>query len=468
MLKRFDRGETNSCEVLGLNCIAIIKINFMLMIHIRFNSLAKLSGVQVDFFTTFVVINNHILDEVPLIDGHNDLPYNIYQIVLNNLSKFPFDKNLTEDEIWGNHQCKQCYTDLPRLRKGKVGAQFWVAYVSCNVQYKDAVAKTLEQIDVIKRMIKKYPNELQLATSEEDIMEAFSQHKIASLIGVEGGHSIDSRLGVLRMYYDLGVRYMTLTHSCNTPWADNSYIDDAAPGYVVNLTDFGKVVVKEMNRLGMMIDLSHVSHNVMNEAIKISRSPVIFSHSGAYSIRKHNRNIPDDTLLLLKKNKGIAMVNFYPGFISDSPENATIHDVVKHINYIADVAGIEFVGIGSDYDGVSEMPKGLEDASKYPDLFDLLQKENSTRWTNETLSLLAGKNFLRVFKAVEKIKDNLKTEDPHEIWIPIEDLDAINDKTLWTCRTLLNNTSPDRGGANIMHAALPIYFFLLFLAFFLF
>ncbi|KAK4885827.1 hypothetical protein RN001_002098, partial [Aquatica leii] len=248
-------------------------------------------------FGLLLVTSAHILDDVLLIDGHNDLPNNLYLLLQNNLTNFHFDKNLTEDEVWGINKCNSCFTDLPRLKKGKVAAQFWVAYVSCAVQYKDALGKTIEQIDVIKRLIKKYPKDLVLATTVEDIKKAFVDKKIASLIGVEGGHSIDSRLGTLRMYYDLGVRYMTLTHSCNTPWADNSYVDDSRP--VHNLTEFGKLVVKEMNRLGMLVDLSHVSHNVMNEAIKVSRAPVIFSHSAAYDLVPHNRNIPNDTLLLL-------------------------------------------------------------------------------------------------------------------------------------------------------------------------
>ncbi|KAF2881236.1 hypothetical protein ILUMI_24931 [Ignelater luminosus] len=344
---------------------------------------------------------SHVLDEAPLIDGHNDLPYNLYKLTENNLDKYNFEKNLTNDPVWGSKYCKSCFTDLPRLRAGKVAAQFWVAYVDCKVQYKDALAKTIEQIDVIKRFAKRYQNYLHLATSTADITNAFASGKIASLIGVEGGHSMDSRLGVLRMLYDLGARYMTLTHACNTPWADNSYVDDSKP--VHNLTAFGRLVVREMNRLGMLVDLSHVSHNVMNQAIDASVAPIFFSHSSAYAVRNHNRNVQDSTLRKVKENRGVVMVNFASNFVNSDPLQASIEDVAKHINHIVNVAGINSVGIGADYDGVSSMPKGLEDVSKYPDLFDLLQAQNASRWTNENLKLLAGGNFLRVFQEVENV-----------------------------------------------------------------
>ncbi|KRT85016.1 hypothetical protein AMK59_1036, partial [Oryctes borbonicus] len=232
------------------------------------------------------------------------------------------------------------------------------------------------------------------------IMDAFDNGKIGSLIGVEGGHSMDSRLGILRMFYDMGVRYMTLTHSCNTPWADNSYVDDNVP--ILNLTDYGEMVVKEMNRLGMLVDLSHVSHAVMNRAIEVSRAPVIFSHSSAYSVFRHNRNVPDDTLDLVKENEGVVMVNFYSGFITNSPE-ASIADVAAHINHIARRIGPDYVGIGGDYDGVDEMPTGLEDVSKYPDLIDYLQNEDPEFWTDDNLKKLAGLNLIRVFKKAELV-----------------------------------------------------------------
>ncbi|XP_022915399.1 dipeptidase 1-like isoform X2 [Onthophagus taurus] len=391
--------------------------------------------------TTYIPDDNvEDLSELFVIDGHNDLPYNLYNKLENNLETFRFSENLSDDPTWGSSACASCFTDLPRLRKGQVGAQFWVAYVSCQVQYKDALGKTLEQIDVIKRLVKRYPDDMEFVTTSDGILKAVENGKIASLIGVEGGHSMDARLSALRSFYDLGVRYMTLTHSCNTPWADNSYVDDDKP--MIDLTPYGEIVVKEMNRLGMMVDLSHVSHGVMNKAIEVSRAPVIFSHSSSWSVFNHNRNVHDDTLLLLKDNKGIIMVNFYSGFVHGKPREATIDHVANHINHIVDVIGHDYVGVGGDYDGVSLMPTGLEDVSKYPDLFKYLQNNNPERWTNENIKKLSSDNFLRVFKEVEKVRDELINEEPHQHWIPVEDLDAVNDDILWKCRTLTNNVSP--------------------------
>ncbi|GJQ66017.1 hypothetical protein Trydic_g4107 [Trypoxylus dichotomus] len=369
--------------------------------------------------------DGHILDTVPLVDGHNDLPYNLYNLLENNLESFRFDQNLTEDALFGKDNCRSCFTDLPRLRQGKVGAQFWVAYVSCQTQYKDALGKTIEQIDVIKRLVKKYSSDLEFVTTADGITEAFEKGKIGSLIGVEGGHSIDSRLGVLRMFYDMGVRYMTLTHSCNTPWADNSYVDDNVP--ILNLTDYGQMVVKEMNRLGMLVDLSHVSHAVMNKAIQVSRAPVIFSHSSAYTVFRHNRNVPDDTLDLVKENEGVVMVNFYDDFIRPNDAKASIVDVAAHINHIARRIGADYVGIGGDYDGVNKMPTGLEDVSKYPDLIDYLQNEDPDFWTDDNLKKLAGLNLIRVFKKAEEVRDSLIDEQPYQYWIPRADLDSVDD-----------------------------------------
>ncbi|KAF3425039.1 hypothetical protein E2986_13278 [Frieseomelitta varia] len=281
--------------------------------------------------------------------------------------------------------------------------QFWAAYVHCKSQFKDAVPLTLRQIDVIKRLVAKYPKDLQFATKAKHIEEAWSNGKIASLIGVEGGHSIDSSLAVLRLYYELGVRYMTLTHMCNTPWADASVVDD---GSVRNLTKFGQAVVLEMNRLGMLVDLAHVSHNVMRETLAVTKAPIIFSHSSVFSLCRNYRNVPDDVLHMVKKNNGIVMVNFYSEFINcDSSRNATIQDVIDHINYIRNLIGANHVGIGSDYDGVESLPEGLEDVSKYPELFDRLYESDVTpRWTKEELEKLAGRNLIRVLKAVEEVR----------------------------------------------------------------
>ncbi|KAF2881237.1 hypothetical protein ILUMI_24932 [Ignelater luminosus] len=384
-------------------------------------------------FVLFTVLKAHVLDETPLIDTHNDLPYNIRRLVRNNLNNYSFLQNLTTDPIWGTKSCSSCHTDLVRLKAGKVGAQFWVAYVDCELQYKDAVAQTLEQIDVIKRFVQKYGEHLEFATSVDDIKAVFANKKVASLIGVEGGHSMDSRLGLLRIYYELGVRYMTLTHACNTPWADNSYVEDS----VHNITPFGESIILEMNRLGMMVDLSHVSHNVMSQAIDVSLAPVIFSHSSAYAIKNHTRNVPD---LILKKVMMLLVSKLY--------KINTIEEVIKffsnlaHINHIVDIAGINSVGVGSDFDGVPSTPVGLEDVSKYPNLFDYLQQQNMSRWTDENLKLLAAENFLRVFRAVEEIRDQLKFMEPLQAWIPFDDLqeEAGKNEELWKCQTLLNDT----------------------------
>ncbi|XP_048505223.1 dipeptidase 1-like isoform X2 [Athalia rosae] len=362
------------------------------------------------------------LTTAPLIDGHNDLPENLYSKLNNKLAEFNFTENLKEDSVWGKAACSSCYTDLPRLKTGKVGGQFWVAYTSCDSQYKDSVQLTLRQIDVIKRLIKAYPDDLELVTKAEDIETTWKNGKLASLIGIEGGHSLDSSLAVLRLYHELGARYVTLTHSCNTPWADGS---PATKEPVHNLTDFGRTIILEMNRLGMMVDLSHVSHNVMREVLATTKAPIIFSHSSAYAICDHYRNVPDDVLDLVKTNNGIVMVNFFSDFVNcNKTRNATIDDVVAHINYIRQRIGPTHVGIGADYDGVDVMPIGLEDVSKYPDLFNRLyaRNEDEPEWSAEDLENLAGRNLIRVFSAIEEVAASLATESPNEDIIVVEEL----------------------------------------------
>ncbi|EFA08612.1 dipeptidase 1 [Tribolium castaneum] len=361
------------------------------------------------------------LDNFPLIDGHNDLPYNLYSKLKNQISKFAFDSDLSNDTVFGFQACKSCFTDLERAKKGKLGGQFWVAYVDCNPSnYSTIVSRSFEQVDVIQRLIKKFSDRMQFVTTADGILDAFKNKKIASLIGLEGGHSIDNKMALLRQFYDAGVRYMTLTHTCNLPWADASPVDDSNNSPEVNLTKFGEKIVLEMNRLGMLVDLSHVSHNVMSRALDVSKAPVIFSHSSAFTVHNHHRNVQDDVLEKVKLNQGVVMVNFYTAFVGN--DNATIDDVIKHINHIVDKAGIDCVGIGSDYDGVSSVPKGLEDVSKYPDLFDKLKEQNPERWTIANLEKLAGKNLYRVFKSVEAVRDQLATSMPDESLIPDEDL----------------------------------------------
>ncbi|KAJ8935203.1 hypothetical protein NQ318_002896 [Aromia moschata] len=284
--------------------------------------------------------------------------------------------------------------------------QFWAAYVPCDSQYKDAVQLTLEQIDVIRRFTEQYHPRLTLCTSAEDIKSAYKRHQLCSLIGVEGGHSLAGSLAVLRTLYHIGVRYLTLTSTCNTPWADCSHAD--MPGKKPEhggLTNFGKSVIKEMNRIGMIVDLSHVSVNTMRDALEVSKAPVIFSHSSAHALCNSTRNVPDETLRKLALNKGVIMVNFYSLFLT-CKEAATIADAVAHINHIREVAGVESVGLGAGYDGINYVPQGLEDVSSYPALFAELI--GTGKWSVDDLKKLAGLNFLRVFQEAERIRDEFR------------------------------------------------------------
>ncbi|XP_070075821.1 uncharacterized protein [Drosophila takahashii] len=363
-----------------------------------------------------------LLDQVPLIDGHNDLPWNIRKFLHNKLNDFNFDEDLRNVMPWGRSHWS--HTDLTRLKKGRISAQFWAAYVPCEAQHRDAVQLTLEQIDVIKRLTDRYSPQLTTCTSAQDIIDAHKNQQLCSLTGVEGGHSLGGSLAVLRTLYAIGVRYMTLTSTCHTPWADSSYAD--APTFNMKhggLTIFGKTIIREMNRLGMMVDLSHVSKGTMRDALEVSEAPVIFSHSSAYELCNTSRNVQDDILQALAKNGGLVMVNFYSKFLSCS-DNSTVHDAVAHINHIKRVAGIDHVGLGAGYDGINYTPKGLEDVSSYPTLFAELLGGG---WTIDELTKLAGGNFLRVMQQVEKLRDdkkaagvkpfedhpNFRTDDPY-------------------------------------------------------
>ncbi|XP_046461768.1 dipeptidase 1-like [Daphnia pulex] len=360
-----------------------------------------------------------VLERVPLIDGHNDFPWTLRNYAKNQIAALNIT-DLTKLEPWASSPSS--HTDINRLRQGQVGAQFWVAYVDCKTQYKDALAKTWEQIDVIHRMVEANPSTFEFVTSAKGILDAFSQGKIGSLVGVEGGHSIDSSLGILRMMYDMGVRYMTLTHACPTPWADNSQLDNPG-GMPVNdgLSSFGKLVIKEMNRLGMLIDLSHVSRKTMRDALETSTAPVIFSHSSAYALCNNTRNVPDDILKLVAQKGGVVMINFYSDFVTCSISPATLQDVANHMDHIRKVAGVDNIGIGADYNGVSRVPEGLGDVSKYPDLFAELIARG---WTESDLEKVAGLNFLRVFKGTEEVRDQMAADGvkPFDNWIPQTDL----------------------------------------------
>lgn len=353
-----------------------------------------------------------LLREAPLVDGHNDLPVSLRNLLENRLQDFPFERNLSAIEPFASDSR---WTDLVKLRAGGVGGQFWSLYTPCRSQFKNAVSLVLEQADVVTRLVERYPEHLQLVTTADGILSAHAQGKIASLLGVEGGHNIDSSLAVLRILYRVGVRYMTLTHTCNTPWAVSSSAASAAEGRRAaesgGLSPFGEIVVKEMNRLGMLVDLSHVAPATMRDALRVTRAPVIFSHSSARALCNDSRNVPDDVLLKVRDNGGLVMVTFVARFLSCGP-TATLQDVLDHINHIRDVAGVDHIGLGGDYNGTPVLPEGLEDTSKYPYLFAELLKDS--RWAEEDLKKLAGLNLVRVFRQVEQVRDQLAAESPWE------------------------------------------------------
>lgn len=362
--------------------------------------------------------------EALLIDGHNDLPWELRE------NDGPGFKNidLTKPQ-------KKFHTDIERLKKGNVGAQFWSAFVPSNTAAKGtAVKMTLEQIDVIHEMARRYPDAFEMAYGTADITRIRKSGKIACLIGVEGGHSIDNSLSVLRTLHRLGVRYMTLTHSESLDWADSCSDTPKANG----LTPFGVSVVQEMNRLGMLVDLSHVSPDTMKAALKATKAPVIFSHSSAKAVADHPRNVPDDVLKLVKENRGVVMVNFYSGFLTHEGARAMrlmfekgrelkkqfpddeakyreayrawakqndypagdVKDIVDHIDHIAKVAGIDCVGIGSDFDGVPKLPTQMDDVSCYPLITQIMLDRG---YTKEQIHKVLGGNVMRVFADAEAV-----------------------------------------------------------------
>lgn len=340
-----------------------------------------------------------LLRDTPVFDGHNDYPWQIRELAKGDLAQFP----LTSAQ-------PKLHTDFARLARGGVGAQFWSVYVPADLQGQTAVTATLEQIDVVHRMIAAWPTRLELARTAADVERIQRAGKIASLIGMEGGHSIDSSLGALRMMYRLGARYMTLTHSLNTPWADSA-TDTPVHG---GLTPFGEEVIREMNQLGMLVDLSHVSPETMADALRVTTAPVIFSHSSAKAIANVPRNVPDDILRQVKTNGGVVMVTFVPGFISQEVADfnaqpadtragkeaprATVLQVADHIDHIREVAGIDHVGLGGDFDGITQVVLGLEDVSTYPDLLAELLRRG---YSDDDLRKIAGRNILRVLRAAE-------------------------------------------------------------------
>lgn len=360
-------------------------------------------------------------------DGHNDLPWAIRTNGSSSFQKIDISKPQP-----GMH------TDIARLQQGNVGAQFWSVYVPSSTMKKGtSLTDTVQQIDLVKAMVKRYPDTFQLALSYDDIIEAREAGKIASLIGIEGGHSIENSIQNLRRLHKMGARYMTLTHSDTLDWADSA-TDEARHG---GLSLFGEEVVREMNRLGMLVDISHVSPDSMKDAIRVSKAPVIFSHSSARAVADHVRNVPDDVLKLTRENRGVVMVNFFSGFIV--PESArrmsamfdvmrdlkakypdekqyreemrkwsnknkvlpgTVHDLVDHIDHIRKVAGVDCVGIGSDYDGVSTLPSQLEDVSTYPVITQELLNRGYKK--EEILKIMSG-NIMRVIRESEKVAKDL-------------------------------------------------------------
>ncbi|HXW06115.1 MAG TPA: dipeptidase [Vicinamibacterales bacterium] len=368
-------------------------------------------------------------NDVPLVDGHNDYPWAVREHAGGNLDELEIDR--PQPSIM---------TDIARLRAGGVGGQFWSVYVPAELQGQSAVTATLEQIDIVHRMMRKYPDAFELALTADDVERIFQKGKIASLIGMEGGHSIDSSLGALRMFHRLGARYMTLTHSRNVPWADSA-TDIPVHG---GLSAFGEQVVREMNWLGMLVDLSHVSPETMADAIRVSRAPVIFSHSSARAVNDVPRNVPDDVLRMMPKNGGVVMVTFVPGFLSTRvaawdrlqraeqarleqqgsdpaavkaamaswltahpAPRATLADAAAHIDHIRKVAGIDHIGLGSDFDGINSVPEGLEDVSTYPTLTAELLRRG---YGDDDVKKILGLNVLRVMREAEKMAATLQKE----------------------------------------------------------
>ena len=365
-----------------------------------------------------------VLEQTPLIDGHNDLPWEIRQ-----QEDHPMDV-----DAYDLRRATPGHTDLARLRAGMVGAQFWSIYLPGEIADSGYARVQLEQFDIAKRIIARYPDTFVEVWSADDILAAHRAGKVGSLLGMEGGHAIENSLGALRMYRELGARYMTLTHNVTLDWADAAMGEQRHGG----LTDFGRQVVREMNRLGMLVDLSHVAPSTMSDALDETRAPVIFSHSSARALTDHPRNVPDSILVRLKDNGGVVMVTFVPGFISnevmayegrvgamrdslrsiaDTAERrarvqawreanprprATLADVADHIEHVRRVAGVDHVGIGSDFDGISEVPVGLEDVSTFPALFAELARRG---WSDEDLARLAGGNMLRVLREADRVAD---------------------------------------------------------------
>jgi membrane dipeptidase len=385
-----------------------------------------------------------VLKQTPLIDGHNDLPWEIRERFKSQLGSI--DLKSDTSRLTPPPDSSPLMTDIPRLRAGGVGGQFWSVWVPVNISGFEAVQTTIEQIDLVKRMAARYPADLEMALTAADVRRIHHSGKIACMIGIEGGNQVNNSLAVLRQMYDLGARYMTLTHVLDTDWADAA--TDAPRHH--GLTPFGVEVVREMNRLGMLVDLSHVSPDTMRAALSASAAPVIFSHSSARTVVDHPRNVPDDILTLVAKNGGVVMVNFAPGYVSvaraqweadraaeqaryNSPPYAglyigqpdrakaalerwdrehpkpaaTLEQVADHAEQIRKVAGIDHIGLGSDFDGIPDGPRGLEAVDRYPGLLVELMRRG---WSDSDIAKIAGENVLRVMADAERVAAKLRAE----------------------------------------------------------
>ena len=378
---------------------------------------------------------DRILKATPLIDGHNDIAEQLVENYGSRVDRL--------DQGTATWTPKPLMTDMKRLREGRVGGQYWSVYISGSIVGDEAIRQTIEQIDIVDRMIAAYPRDLERALTADDIVRIHKAGRIASLIGIEGGRQIGGSLPALRQFYRLGARYMTLTHNQTTEWADSA-TDEAKYG---GLAPFGVAVVREMNRLGMLVDLSHVAPTTMRQAIAATQAPVIFSHSSAGGVNGHPRNVPDDVLRLLPANEGVVMVNWVPGFLSPavwrwdglrSAEEArlksihraskaavteglklweaanprpavTVTEVADHIDHVARVAGHDNVGIGADLDGIPYTPTGLEGVETYPRLFAELIRRG---WSDANLAKLAGGNILRALRRAEEVAVSMKDTPP--------------------------------------------------------
>jgi membrane dipeptidase len=404
--------------------------------------LAALAAPLVAAEDAALVHARRLLEKTPLIDGHNDLPWAIREN-----PKAPMDVG-----AYDLRAKTAGHTDLKRLREGGVGGQFWSVYIPAEIP--SGFARTeLEQIDISRRVIARYPDALEAAGTAAEVKQAMKRHHVASMLGVEGGHAIENSLGALRAYYDLGVRYMTLTHTSTLDWADAAGDTPRHSG----LTKFGEEVVREMNRLGMLVDLSHVTPETMEDAIRVSEAPVIFSHSSAKALCDHVRNVPDEVLQLLPKNGGVVMVTFVAAFVSQEMATAsaplwteikarakeikdpaelqklykemgarmpkikvTIAQVADHVDHVRKVAGVDHVGLGGDYDGNDAWPEGMEDVSTYPKLFAELIRRG---WADADLTKLAQGNVLRVMVQAEAVAKRLQQARPPSL-ATLESLDG--------------------------------------------